>query len=221
MKKAVALLCITLSIIIFCSCGKTTENNTTESTTIEYKQVPSENIQTTSSTATETDAFTVITVPSFSDTPQITISETVQSPPITSQTQALANSQADTIPQTTKKELQKTGEMAFSDDANNKYIKAVNDKYGVDATRLAAIYTVPDNNGNLVFEFDGSADENGKLIRDESTLIAIYSVDKELTCKRASEDNSLNEYSYGEMKVMFITTTKHILPEFEKELNNN
>jgi hypothetical protein len=71
----------------------------------------------------------------------------------------------------------------------------------------------------MVLEFDGSTDGNGKLIRTKDTLIAIYTIDKNLNSKRASENRSLNEYSYGEMKVMFISTTKYIMPEFENELN--
>ena len=122
-------------------------------------------------------------------------------------------------PATTEKVYEKTGEMAFSDDANNKYIKAIVNKYGVNAENLVALYTVPDNDGNIVLEFDGSRDNNGKPIRNKDTLISIYSVDKSLNSKRASENSSLNEYSYGEMKVMFISTTKYIMPEFEAQLN--
>ncbi|MBQ8184116.1 MAG: hypothetical protein IJ025_09505 [Clostridia bacterium] len=120
---------------------------------------------------------------------------------------------------TTEKTYEKTGEMAFSDNADNKYIKAIVTKYGVNPENLVALYTVPDNDGNIVLEFDGSKDSNGKLIRDESSLISIYSIDKNLNSKRASETHSLNEYSYGEMKVMFMTTTKYIMPEFKNELN--
>ena len=101
---------------------------------------------------------------------------------------------------------------------DNKYIKAVAQKYSVNSENLVALYTVPDNDGNIVLEFDGSTDGNGKLIRTKDTLISIYSVDQSLNSKRASENLSLNEYSYGEMKVMFISTTKYIMPEFEAEL---
>ena len=218
MKKTVSLLCILLSIIPFCACGKATENNTIESTTIEYKEATLQNQESPEASSTnESLSVSEETNSVIPSTPDTTASTTIDSKkPQIQETQATLPA---TTPETTKKQLQKTGEMAFSDDASNKYMKAVVDKYGVDSTRLAAIYTVPDNNGNLVFEFDGSTDENGKLIRNESTLIAIYSVDKELNCKRASEDSSLNEYSYGEMKVMFITTKKHIMPEFQEELN--
>ena len=67
-------------------------------------------------------------------------------------------------------------------------------------------------------EFDGTKDENGKLIRDENTLKAIYTVDKSLNSKRASKDAKLNEYSSIESKTMFFTVTKYIIPNFENEL---
>ena len=54
------------------------------------------------------------------------------------------------------------------------------------------------------------------IIRNKNTLIAIYSIDKALNSKRASEDRKLNEYSFGEMKVMFFSTTTYIMPEFEE-----
>ncbi len=109
----------------------------------------------------------------------------------------------------------KTGEMAFSDDPNNRYISAVATKYGLDSNKLVALYTVPENDSNIVLEFDGSKDSNGKLIRTDKTLVAIYSIDMALNSKCASKDTKKNEYPYGEMMVMFMTTTKYIMPEFE------
>lgn len=135
------------------------------------------------------------------------------------QTEAVVTVVQPTQQATTEKVYEKTGEMAFSDSADNKYINAIVKKYGVNPENLVTLYTVPDNDGNIVLEFDGSKGSDGKLIRNESTLIAIYSIDKNLNSKRASETLSLNEYSYGEMKVMFMTTTKYIMPEFETELN--
>ena len=135
------------------------------------------------------------------------------------QTEAITKKMSTTFPFSTQKELQKTGEMAFSDAPDNKYIQAVTQKYNVPAENLVALYTIPDNDGNIVLQFDGSRNEQGQLVRTTDTLIAIYSVNMALECRRASEDSSLNEYPYGEMKVMFISTTKHIMPEFEAELN--
>ncbi len=113
----------------------------------------------------------------------------------------------------------KTGDMAFSDDPDNKFIASVSAKYGVSTDKLVVLYTVPDNNSNIVLEFDGSKDSNGRPVRNTDTLVAIYSIDLALNSKCASKDSSRNEYPYGEMMVMFMTTTKYIMPEFQEELN--
>ena len=217
-KRSVKLIVILGIIVLLCSCGKaekldifgTTENYTYETvpTTAPYiyqtqqadvsyyTPVPSTLYETVVDTSTQT--------------------QTTPNNPVTQQSPDFESSEA---PATTEKVYEKTGEMAFSDSADNKYIKAIVDKYGVNAENLVALYTVPDNDGNIVLEFDGSTDGNGKLIRNEDTLISIYSIDKNLNSKRASEKLSLNEYSYGEMKVMFFSTTTYIMPEFETQLN--
>lgn len=109
----------------------------------------------------------------------------------------------------------KTGDMAFSDSSDNRYISSVATKYGLNSANLVVLYTVPENDSNIVLEFDGSKDASGKLIRTEKTLVAIYSIDRNLNSKCASKDSAKNEYPYGEMMVMFMTTTKYIMPEFE------
>ena len=121
------------------------------------------------------------------------------------------------IPPQESATMGKTGEMAFSDDPNNRYISSVASKYGLDSSNLVALYTVPENDSNIVLEFDGSKDSNGRLIRTDKTLVAIYSIDRALNSKCASKDSSKNEYPYGEMMVMFMTTTKYIMPEFENQ----
>ena len=219
MKKIAVLLSL-VSLILLCSCSGAGNAQITEPTTILYKEplitnapeteVPS--VSTNSSTAPQTDSSATVSAEAHPAVPQ------PSSEPQPSQVSTEAQSPVSQAESTTKRELQKTGEMAFSDSADNKYINAVAQKYGAAPEKLVAIYTVPDNNGNLVLEFDGTKNEYGKLIRNENTLVAIYSVDKQLSCKRASKSSALNEYSYGEMMVMCITTTKHIMPEFEKEV---
>ena len=114
--------------------------------------------------------------------------------------------------------LQKTGDMKFTASAKNKYITSVADKYKLNKANLVAIYTVPENDSNIVLEFDGT-EKDGKPIRTKDTLVAIYTIDKKLNSKRASENLEINEYDYGEMRVIYFTTVRYIMPEFEKELN--
>ncbi len=136
----------------------------------------------------------------------------------TTEKQETTEKSADEESQSGPTEIQKTGDMAFSDDPNNKFINAISQKYNVNAQNLVALYTVPENDANTVLEFDGSKGSDGKLIRNEDTLVAIYTIDAALNSQRASKDSSKNEYSYGEMMVMFMSVTKYIMPEFESEL---
>lgn len=220
-KNFVKVLVIISALVILCACGKITDskyettdnyNTTAPSTTNTYNfYTEAINISIPETNVTPSSTQPVTETPVTNEVTQVQETPTMQQAPIVTE--------KETVPQTTEKVYEKTGEMAFSDSADNKYIKAVTNKYGVEAKTLAVLYTVPDNDGNIVLQFDGSTDADGKLIRNESTLIAIYSVDKNLNSKRASEDRSLNEYSYGEMKVMFISTTKYIMPEFQDQLN--
>ncbi len=219
MKKSLIKLVVIISLmVLLCSCAMAEDLEITTTTESYSYQI----ITTTAPYVYQTQQadvsyFTQI-APTSDTTVVTTITETEATTyvPVTQQSPALETT--ETIV-TTEKVYEKTGEMEFSDSADNKYIKAITTKYLVDAKNLVALYTVPDNNGNIVLEFDGSTDSNGKLIRNKDTLIAIYSIDKNFNSKRASEKPSLNEYSYGEMKVMFFTTTTHIMPEFEAELN--
>ncbi len=218
-KRFVKLIVIMGALVLLCSCGKidgldifgTTEDNYTyepSSTTAPYVY-QTQQADVSYYTQVPPTSYTTFVVDTATPTEQVTENYVTQQSPAFEPTET---------PSTTEKVYEKTGEMAFSDSADNKYIKAITTKYGVNAVNLVALYTVPDNDGNIVLEFDGSTDSNGKLIRNKDTLIAIYSIDKNFNSKRASEKLSLNEYSYGEMKVMFFTTTTHIMPEFEAKL---
>lgn len=216
------LLCLLLCIsLLFCLCSCTgTENTEAPSSTA----LPLQESSTTTSTTQENvitqavqitppteENSEIIITETLSETVSVMVPATVPTP-VEPETQENTTSSA---PQTTKT-VEKTGEMTFSDDSSNRYIEAVSSKYGVDANNLVALYTVPENDSNIVLEFDGTKKDDGTLSRNKDTLIAIYSIDKSLNSKRASENSSLNEYSYGEMKVMFISVTTYIMPEFEE-----
>lgn len=119
----------------------------------------------------------------------------------------------------------RTGVMAFSDSADNKYIKLVADKYGVSPSVLAAIYTLAyegmeqEADGNIVLQFDGSVDSEGKLIRTEDTLEMIYMIDADDVCTKASVDGSQqDDYNAAKRKVVVLFTTRYIMPKFQSEL---
>lgn len=219
MRKYLITLLIVPTLIMLCTCGKV-DKNVNESTYNYNTTAPS----TTSIYNFHTETDNILMSETYVTTSMVPVTEAPETDEITETQQAITQppliiTEQETIAQTTEKVYEKTGEMAFSDSADNKYINTIVNKYGVDSKNLVALYTVPENDGNMVLEFDGSTDGNGKLIRTKDTLISIYTIDKNLNSKRASENRSLNEYSYGEMKVMFISTTKYIMPEFENELN--
>ncbi len=220
------ILATASALLILCSCGKTPSEKyeTTDNGGYEVSSTaPVYNFQTEGAVvqAPETTSPVQFSQPDTQN--DVAVTETAPAtPPVTKAQTVSVPAQITTqwdISETTEKVYQKTGKMAFSDSPDNKYIKAVSTKYGVNSTNLVALYTVPDNDGNIVLQFDGSRGTDGKLLRNADTLVAIYSVDKNLNSKCASENRTLNEYSYGEMKVMFISVTKYIMPEFQDELN--
>ena len=224
MKKIVIILSALCLLLSAAACGKTEREEpasgelTSASETVygsSYQtELPSQSeTAAISSGAPETQPPTVYTEP---DTTAQSPEPTAQSP-VESKSQAETGSETESA-ETTTELYKRTGTMQFSDSADNKYLAAVASKYSVDPKYLAAIYTVPDANGNIVLRFDGSADASGKLIRNADTLVAIYSIDKEMNSKCASEDTSINEYNYVEMKTMFFTTTTYIIPKFENVL---
>lgn len=216
-KKLIRTIICCACILAFAGCGKT--ETTTESTqplsldTTYYTQttqspIPTQAVNVAPPTHAQETENTI--TQAITDMVEIIEPATVPTP-----SYAPEATESTTAPQTTKT-YEKTGEMEFSDSADNRYIASISQKYNVPAEMLVALYTVPENDSNIVLQFDGTQNDDGTLKRNKDTLVAIYSIDKALNSKRASEDRSLNEYSYGEMKVMFFTTTNHIMPEFEE-----
>ncbi|MGN0520687.1 MAG: hypothetical protein ACI4LB_08095 [Candidatus Fimenecus sp.] len=115
---------------------------------------------------------------------------------------------------------EKKGEMAFTDDPNDKFIQAIVQKYGSDPARLACIYAVPEADNNHVFEFNGKTDANGKLIRNEDTLKYVYTLNADCsTITRAAGFTGNDGLSAAQGYAIFEVTKKLVLPEFEEELN--
>lgn len=204
MKKILPIIICLGILVSLCACGsseKTTAStqSTTAPTTNEGTTLP----KTEATTEPTTEEQTIPVTEPISDA-----APTTEPAPLPTVTDA----------PTEETTLGKTGEMAFSDSPDNRYIKSIADKYSVNAEYLVAIYTVPQNDSNMVLEFSGKTDASGKLVRNSSTLVAIYTIDASLVSKRASKDSSKNEYDYGEMMVMFMTVTTYIMPEFKDKL---
>lgn len=192
------------------------------------KKEPAASFESTEGAPESTECFAEESAPSESILASLPPETTAKTSPVTENTKTTApatktETTSECVSESAASEsstkYERTGESVFTDDPSNKYINAVAVKYNVDSGLLAAVYTIPDADGNMVMEFDGTKDENGKLLRNADTLVAIYTVDKSLNSKRASNDKRKNEYSTIESKTMFFSVTKYIIPKFENELN--
>lgn len=114
---------------------------------------------------------------------------------------------------------EKKGDMVFTADVNDPFIQAIVTKYGVDPARLAGIYMNPASDSNYFWEFNGTVDANGKLIRNTSTLKYVYTVtaDKSKVCRTAGlfgNDGLTAAQGY----LVFETNKQLLLPKFEAQL---
>ncbi len=227
-RRLLPLLSLSAALLPLAACGGISENGGTERVTAGVT-LPSGTAAETAAVPPETATVPVIDgvhpsaaeteAPAADEVPAPAPDTTAASPDTTAAPATSPATAPETTEETTAKApaMRHTGDMVFTYDANNKYMKAVIDKYGVDPQNLACTYTVPDNDGNLVFEFDGTT-KDGKRVRTMDTLVAVYTVDKELNCKRASRDESKNEYPKNEMEVMFFSV-KYILKKYDAELS--
>ncbi len=108
----------------------------------------------------------------------------------------------------------------FTDAPSNKFIVAVAEKYGLDTSLLAAVYTDPVSDSNQVWQFSGKTDSSGKLLRNADTLKYVYSISADCSqIKRTGGLTGNDGYNAVSGYVVFTTTKQMLLPEFEAELN--
>ncbi len=224
-KYVIKIMSLFLAVMLLCSCGRNGDN---EETKYEISN------QTTQEASTDDSAYSgnvlqsaIVSaeeseVSSADKTPEKD-SSTRSSSDITASVTNAGTTASVTNAGTTGNSLEGTTDvqanMLFSDSPDNKYIKAVVKKYGVKAENLAAIYTDTSSNANTVLEFDGTKDENGKLIRTKNTLIGIYSVDdSDMSIICASLDEEKTEHSKTNTVLAFYMVIQYMLPEYEDEL---
>lgn len=235
MKSLLAVIIVVTLIFSFTSCKKEkpsriiTTVNTSESatpdniTTTKTKEITQENKQSSKENKPSTNE----------PTKNVQSNKTTQSAPTTeNQTKQNSNSNdygtyvtAEPIDPKENPKHKRTGIIAFSDSANNKYIKLISEKYDVPTYLLAAIFTIPyegmeeEADGNMVLRFDGSKDDKGKLIRTKDTLKTIYMIDANGKCKRLSVDSSeSSDFNALEKRAILYAVKDEIMPKFQKEL---
>lgn len=95
--------------------------------------------------------------------------------------------------------LSKNGDNVLSDHCENKFIKLVSSKYGVESDLLVAIYSEPDTGNNFVLQFNGKKDSAGNIIKSPDTLEKVYQIDEQKNIKIATGTQSGNVgVSYAE-----------------------
>ncbi len=114
---------------------------------------------------------------------------------------------------------EKKGDMVFTEDANDPFIQAIVQKYKVDPARLAGVYMVPASDSNYFWEFNGTTDADGKLVRNEKTLKYVYTVtaDKTEICRTGGFTGN-DGLGMAQGYLVFETNKQMILPEFETQL---
>ena len=115
----------------------------------------------------------------------------------TTEATTVTTTKAATTAATTTEATTAAVKMVCSASADNPYLNAVVQKYGIDPYYLVAYYNDSGNsNGNLVFEFDGTTNSDGRLKRTNDTLKNIYTVDSSYNAKKATGTAAEgNEYS--------------------------
>lgn len=166
-------------------------------------------------TTTPPAASTQAPAPSETQTqaPQTTAEASKAPEPTTQSSTFTAGGQTYTVPE-------KSGDMIFTDDANNKFIRAVVDKYGVDAKLLAGIYANPASDSNFIWQFNGKTDANGKLIRNPDTLKYVYIITAD--CKTVARAGGLvgnDGMSAASGYLMMQTAKKMMIPQVQDKLD--
>lgn len=151
--------------------------------------------------------------------------------PVTAETSPNTTAPESTSPQTTASAAptesttaapQKKGDMIFTEDANDPFIQAIVQKYNVDPARLAGIYMSPASDSNYFWEFDGTTDANGKLVRNADTLKYVYTAtaDRSKIC-RAGGFTGNDGLTAAQGYAVFETNKQLMLPKFEARLAGN
>ena len=111
--------------------------------------------------------------------------------------------------------LSKNGENQLSDHHDNKFIKLIAEKHGVDKELLVAIYSEPNTGNNFVLEFSGKRNEDGNVIKSPDTLVKVYSIDKSNNiCVATGKASGNVGVSYAEGMLCFSMIKAVVMPQY-------
>ena len=101
-------------------------------------------------------------------------------------------------------------------------VDAVVAKYGIDREGLITAYSVKGRDSNYVWQFNGSRDENGKLIRNADTLKYVYYVNAD--CSKVSRTGGYTGNDGCTLKdglTVFLLTQKVLIPNLQEQIDQN
>lgn len=123
--------------------------------------------------------------------------------------------------ETTEYEAQ-YGDSQLDFDTDNKFVDAVVAKYGIDREGLITAYSVKGRDSNYIWQFNGSRDENGKLIRNADTLKYVYYVNAD--CSKVSRTGGYTGNDGCTLKdglTVFLLTQKVLIPNLQEQIDQN
>ncbi len=191
MKKLICVILSAAFMLTVCSCGKQAETEVSGTSSQTEAQTA---VQTTEAvTAPSTEAVKTTAAPVSEALPQETVAA--------SQDVHIEGSSS-----------------IFTTNPDNKFIKTVSEKYGVDTAFLAALYTESADN-NYVWQFDGSVDENGNAIRTPDTLAYVYALNQSCSdIERTDGENEFTNCSKEYAIITFEATKQLLIPKFQEYL---
>ncbi len=187
MKRYISVTALALSALILmslCGCGGSGNGeSTTSGGTTTFVDVPPASSDTGTAAVTDTSGETVYPPESSRDTHNATgVLGTGD------ETNEIVYDDGTIHAVVT---LQKTGDNVITDDRENKYIKAIVEKYKVNPAFLVAIYTEPESDNNIVLEFDGTLKDDGTYLRSPDNLARLYTITADLKIEKAEADVSI------------------------------
>lgn len=190
MKKCIQLFFVIFTIMLLCSCNhRDIDNSSTSNATTQSTTHPT-TVEETVNTETKADVSSTSTTTSTTTEDETTAASVL----------------GVTIPE-------KSGDMYYTDDVNNKFIQAVAKKYNISPEGLACAYSVPESDTNQVWQFSSST-------RNANTLKYVYIISADCkTIVRAGGVVGNDGIDTASGILTMQVTKKLIIPEFQDELN--
>lgn len=153
------------------------------------------------------------------ETTQMQQTTTVEQSKITTTSSTVTTIKSADDETTSVTAIQKAGDMIFTDEADNKFITAISQKYNVDSSLLACIYTSTQDDRNYVWQFKNTKDTNGKIIKTADTLQYVYIVSQDCqTIKRTGGYTGNINITPVEGYIVFEAAKQMFIPQHQQSL---